>query len=67
MTGNVISIAEDKIASILADLERQTEGYVRSVEIDDIETTDAESARPRLIRKVFVKLDPKPGTSWSGS
>lgn len=56
--------AERSIAQALAELERATEGYVRGVEIIDVETTTYSDERPQMRRRAVIDLEPKPGTHW---
>lgn len=58
-------MAERTIAQALAELEQATEGYVRAVDIIDIETTDYADERVQRQRRVAIELEPKPGTNWS--
>lgn len=51
-----------EIASTLAQFERQSNRIVRSVEIEDIDTS-AYNKR-LLMRRVIIHADPVPGTMW---
>ncbi len=63
---DAVERAQRAIAEALAELEAETEGYVRGVNIVDVEITTMNSTRRQMNRRVEIKLDPKPGTKWSG-
>lgn len=60
-----IEKAQRTIAQALADLEAETDGYVRGVDITDIESTTYKSTRKEIQRMVKIDIEPKPGTNWS--
>lgn len=61
---NVIE-ASQRIALILAELERETGQLVRAVDIENIDITRFDDYRPQWKRVVQIKLDPIPGsTHW---
>jgi hypothetical protein len=57
--------AEREIASILARLERENDGYVETIAVKDIEVTTLDSDRKQIARSVQISFKPKPGSNWS--
>lgn len=60
-----IEQAERAIGAILAQLERDVDMLVQSVDIVDVEITRFESTRNEFYRRVELKLQRRPGTHWS--
>ncbi|APC45936.1 hypothetical protein QHH_24 [Halomonas phage QHHSV-1] len=60
-----IEEAQRKINATLAELEHTTEGYVRGLDVIDLDARTISDDRPSLQRRVFIDLQPKPGTGWA--
>lgn len=57
-------IAEQKIAEILAQLERDTGTIIEEISIVDVDATQIQDTRTQLLRRVVIELRPMPGTRW---
>jgi len=55
------------INRILAQLERETDSLVRSIDVRNIETTKLGDSRPVWLRSVELRIERKPGSEWSGA
>jgi len=64
MNENAISKAEKDIATILQQLEKETESVVSYVELNDVDVTTMTSRRTELERHVRVEMKRLPGTKW---
>jgi hypothetical protein len=59
-----IDQAERVIAGILAQVEKQYDSFIEEVIINNTEITTLGDIRPQLLRKVHIKIKPRPGTGW---
>lgn len=66
MANNLVTEAEKRISKMLAELERQMDGVVESIEIRDIEITTCSDDRPQWQRRVLIEMKRLPGTRWDG-
>lgn len=60
-----IEQAERAIGAILAELERDVDMLVESVDVVDVEIMRLDSTRKEFHRRVELKLQRRPGTHWS--
>jgi hypothetical protein len=60
-----IADAEREIATILARLEHENDGYVEAIAVKDIEVTTLDSDRMQIARSVQISFKPKPGSNWA--
>lgn len=61
---NLISQAQKQIAGILANLEKEADVIVKSIEFDDVDVTCGGDDRPKLRRKIFIECERLPGHGW---
>lgn len=64
-TTEQIEKAEKLIGLVLAQLERETGGYVNNVSVRDIDVTQLVGIHQQIRRRAVIDLKPKPGTNWS--
>jgi hypothetical protein len=62
--GPAVEAAERKIGAVLADLEADTGGEVRDLNLEQIVDSDPHG-RPVLKKKVDVKFQPRPDRHWA--
>lgn len=60
----LITEAERKIASVLAEIESDTGMVLDTLEIKDIEVTQFTDDRPQWLRSVYIEMKRLPGTRW---
>jgi hypothetical protein len=59
-----VAAVERKIGAVLADLEADTGGEVKDIDLHDVVDTDA-SGRPVVKKKVEVHLQARPERRWA--
>lgn len=63
-TNKIITAAENKIATILAQLEAETGMLLESIQVRDLEVTTYKDQRPQWLRRVVIEMKRLPGTRW---
>ncbi len=58
-----IEKAQRLVALVLAQLERETGGYVRDIAVTDLDITTISDDTQQLKRRVMINVKPKPGTN----
>jgi hypothetical protein len=60
----LVEQTQQRIAAVLADLERQTGCYVDGLEVVSLEITTERSTAPEFLRRVEIDLRRAPGSRW---
>lgn len=57
--------ARKQITAILAELEKDTSGVVESIWVESHDITRRMDTGPVFVRRVHIRLMPKPGAQWA--
>ncbi len=61
-----VAVAQQEIARILAELERETHALVVAVDILQVDGRSLDAELPSCIRRVHIVLGATPGSGWRG-